>query len=154
MSGRPETEDAAIAAIRKYGTSASGSRLLAGEKKIHGELEAAIAEWKHAEAALVLVGGHSTNVTIVGNFCGPKDLIVYDAIAHNSIAEGCRLSAAASKPFPHSDMKALEGILKTQRHRFEKCLIIVEGAYSMDGDIAPVPELVELKKRYLLQVCL
>ena len=148
MSGRPETEEAAIAAIRKYGTSASGSRLLAGEKKIHGELEAAIAGWKHAEAALVLVGGHSTNVTIVGNFCGPKDLIVYDAIAHNSIAEGCRLSAAAAKPFPHSDMKALEGILKTQRHRFEKCLIIVEGAYSMDGDIAPVPELVELKKRY------
>lgn len=91
---------------------------------------------------------HSTNVTIVGNFCGPNDLIVYDAIAHNSIAEGCRLSSATSKPFPHNDVKALEGILKTQRRRFEKVLIIVEGAYSMDGDIAPVPELVELKKRY------
>ena len=148
MSGRPETEEAAIAAIRKYGTSASGSRLLAGEKKIHEELEQAIAEWKHAEAALVLVGGHSTNVTIVGNFCGPNDLIVYDAIAHNSIAEGCRLSSATSKPFPHNDVQALEGILKTQRHRFEKVLIVVEGAYSMDGDIAPVSELVELKKRY------
>lgn len=148
MSGRPETQEAAIAAIRKYGTSASGSRLLAGEKKIHQELEQAIAQWKHAEAALVLVGGHSTNVTIVGNFCGPKDLIVYDAIAHNSIAEGCRLSSATSKPFPHNDVKALEGILKMQRHRFEKVLIVVEGAYSMDGDIAPVPELVELKKRY------
>ena len=148
MSGRPETEEAAIAAIRKYGTSASGSRLLAGEKKIHQELEQAIAQWKHAEAALVLVGGHSTNVTIVGNFCGPNDLIVYDAIAHNSIAEGCRLSSATSKPFPHNDVQALEGILKMQRHRFEKVLIVVEGAYSMDGDIAPVPELVELKKRY------
>ncbi len=148
MSGRPETEAAAIAALKKYGTSASGSRLLAGEKKIHQELEQAIAQWKHAEDALVLVGGHSTNVTIVGNFCGPNDLIVYDAIAHNSIAEGCRLSSATSKPFPHNDVKALEGILKTQRRRFEKVLIIVEGAYSMDGDIAPVPELVELKKRY------
>ena len=148
MSGHPETEEAAIAAIRKYGTSASGSRLLAGEKKIHQELEQAIAEWKHAEAALVLVGGHSTNVTIVGNFCGPNDLIVYDTIAHNSIAEGCRLSSATSKPFPHNDVQALEGILKMQRHRFEKVLIVVEGAYSMDGDIAPVPELVELKKRY------
>lgn len=148
MSGRPETEEAAVAAIRKYGTSASGSRLLAGEKKIHEELERAIAEWKHAEAALVLVGGHSTNVTVVGNFCGKNDLIVYDAIAHNSITEGCRLSPAVSKPFPHNDVRALEGILKTQRHRFEKVLIVVEGAYSMDGDIAPVPELVELKKRY------
>jgi 8-amino-7-oxononanoate synthase len=148
MSGRPETEEAAIAAIRKYGTSASGSRLLAGEKKVHQELEAAIAQWKHSEDALVLVGGHSTNVTIVGNFCGKNDLIVYDAIAHNSITEGCRLSQAASKPFPHNDMKALEGILRTQRRRFEKVLIVVEGVYSMDGDIAPIPELVELKKRY------
>jgi 7-keto-8-aminopelargonate synthetase-like enzyme len=94
------------------------------------------------------VGGHSTNVTLVGNFCGKNDLIVYDAIAHNSITEGCRLSQAASKPFPHNDMKALEGILKTQRRRFEKVLIVVEGVYSMDGDIAPIPELVELKKRY------
>ena len=148
MSGRPETEDAAIAAIRKYGTSASGSRLLAGEKKIHEELEAAIAGWKHSEAALVLVGGHSTNVTLVGNFCGKNDLIIYDAIDHNSIAEGCRLSQAAAKPFPHNDMEALEGILKTQRRRFEKVLIVVEGVYSMDGDIAPIPKLVELKKRY------
>jgi 8-amino-7-oxononanoate synthase/acyl carrier protein len=148
MSGRPETEEAAIAAIHKYGTSASGSRLLAGEKKVHEELETAIAGWKNAESALVLVGGHSTNVTLVGNFCGKNDLIVYDAIAHNSITEGCRLSAAASKPFPHNDMEALEGILKTQRRRFEKVLIVVEGAYSMDGDIAPIPALVELKKRY------
>ena len=148
MSGRKETEDAAIAAIRRYGTSASGSRLLAGEKRVHKELEEAIARWKHSEAALVLVGGHSTNVTIVGNFCGKNDLIVYDAIAHNSITEGCRLSPAASKPFPHNDMAALEGILRTQRKRFEKVLIVVEGVYSMDGDIAPIPELVALKKRY------
>ncbi len=148
MSGRPEVEEAAIAAIRKYGTSASGSRLLAGEKKVHQELEQAIAKWKHAEAAVVLVGGHSTNVTIVGNFCGEKDLIVYDAIAHNSIAEGCRLSSAVSKPFPHNDVAALEGILRTQRSHFEKVLIVVGGTYSMDGDIAPIPEIVALKKKY------
>ena len=148
MSGRAETKAAAKAAIDQYGTSASGSRLLAGEKTLHKELEAAIAEWKHTETALVLVGGHSTNVTFVGNFCGKGDLIVYDAIAHNSIEQGCRLSQATAKPFPHSDVNALESILRTQRHKFGKVLIVIEGAYSMDGDIAPVPEFVKLKKKY------
>ncbi len=148
MSGRREVMDAAKAAIEKYGTSASGSRLLAGEKSLYQEMEAAIAEWKHAEAALVLVGGHSTNVSFVGNFCGERDLIVYDALAHNSVEQGCRLSAAAAKPFPHNDFAALESILRLQRDKFEKVLIIVEGAYSMDGDIAPIPEFVRLKKKY------
>ncbi len=148
MSGRKETMDAAKAAIDKYGTSASGSRLLAGEKTLHKELEAEIADWKHTETALVLVGGHSTNVTCVGNFCGKGDLIVYDAIAHNSIEQGCRLSQATAKPFPHNDVKALESILRNQRHKFGKVLIVIEGAYSMDGDIAPVPEFVALKKKY------
>lgn len=148
MSGRRETMEAAKAAIDQYGTSASGSRLLAGEKTLHQELEHEIAKWKHAEDALVLVGGHSTNVTFVGNFCGKDDLIVYDAISHNSVQEGCRLSGATSKPFPHNDIKALDNILHMQRDKYAKVLIIVEGAYSMDGDIAPIPELVALKQKY------
>lgn len=148
MSGRKEVNEAAKAAIDAYGTSASGSRLLAGEKSLHGELEREIADWKHAEAALVCVGGHSTNVTIVGNFCGPNDLIVYDALAHNSIEQGCRLSPATVKPFPHNDVAALESILRTQRKFYEKVLIIIEGAYSMDGDIADVPAFVRVKKEY------
>lgn len=148
MSGRKETMEAAKAAIDRYGTSASGSRLLAGEKTLYQELESEIARWKHSEAALVLVGGHSTNVTIVGNFCGKDDLIVYDAISHNSIQEGCRLSGATSKAFPHNDIEALESILRAQRNKFAKVLIIVEGVYSMDGDIAPIPEIVALKKQY------
>ena len=148
MSGRKEVNEAAKAAIDAYGTSASGSRLLAGEKSLHGELEREIADWKHAEAALVCVGGHSTNVTIVGNFCGPNDLIVYDALAHNSIEQGCRLSPATVKPFPHNDTAALESILRSQRKYYEKVLIIIEGAYSMDGDIADVPAFVRIKKEY------
>ena len=148
MSGRREVSDAAIAAINKYGTSASGSRLLAGEKPVHGELERAIAEWKNAESALVCVGGHSTNVTVVGNFCGKNDLILYDALAHNSIEQGCKLSDAMAKSFPHNDIAALEKILKAQRKYFEKVLIIIEGVYSMDGDIADVPAFVEIKKKY------
>ena len=148
MSGRQETKDAAKAAIDKYGTSASGSRLLAGEKSLYQELEKEIADWKHAESALVLVGGHSTNVTFVGNFCGKNDLIVYDALAHNSVAQGCQLAQAQNRPFPHNDLVALETILKTQRSKFEKVLIVIEGAYSMDGDIADVPAFVEIKKKY------
>lgn len=148
MSGRREVQEAAQQAIAKYGTSASGSRLLAGEKSLYQELERELADWKHAEDCLVLVGGHSTNVTIVGNFCGENDLILYDALAHNSIEQGCRLSRAAAKPFPHNDAQALERILKVQRSRFEKVLIVIEGAYSMDGDIADVPAFVKLKKAY------
>ncbi len=148
MSGRKEVQEAAKAAIDKYGTSASGSRLLAGEKSLYKELEREIAEWKHAEDAVVCVGGHSTNVTFVGNFCGKNDLIVYDALAHNSIEQGCRLSQAVAKPFPHNDVAALESILRTQRKRFEKVLIVIEGAYSMDGDVANVPAFVKVKKEY------
>ena len=148
MSGRPETVQAAIDAVKKYGTSPSGSRLLGGQKKLHAQLEAAIAHWKHTEDAVVLVSGHATNVTFVGNFCGKGDLIVYDALAHNSIHEGCRLSDAVCKAFPHNDVAALESILRTQRDKFAKVLIVCEGAYSMDGDIAPVPEFVRLKKEY------
>ena len=148
MSGRKEVNDAAKAAIDKYGTSASGSRLLAGQKKIHDELEKEIAEWKHAESALVCVGGHSTNVTFVGNFCGKGDLILYDALAHNSVEQGCRLSEAVSKPFPHNDVAALERILAAQRKFFSKVLIVIEGAYSMDGDVSPVPDFVAVKKKY------
>jgi len=148
MSGRKEVSDAAKAAIDRWGTSASGSRLLAGEKPVHGELEREIADWKHAEKALVCVGGHSTNVTVVGNFCGKNDLILYDALAHNSVEQGCRLSSAVARPFPHNDLNALEHILQAQRQYFEKVLIVIEGVYSMDGDISPVPEFVALKKKY------
>ena len=148
MSGRKEVSEAAKKAIDQYGTSASGSRLLAGEKPIHGELERAIAQWKHTEAAVVCVGGHSTNVTFVGNFCGKNDLILYDALAHNSVAQGCRLSQSVAKSFPHNDTATLVAMLERDRKYFEKVLIVIEGVYSMDGDIAPVPEFVRIKKKY------
>jgi len=148
MSGHPETIQAACEAAQRYGTSASGSRLLAGEKTLFCELEEEIAAWKHTEAALVLVSGHATNVTFVGNFCNERDLILYDTLSHNSILQGCALSRAICRAFPHNDVKALEDILKVSRASFEKVLLVVEGVYSMDGDIAPVDEFVRLKKKY------
>lgn len=148
LSGHPEAVEAAISATKKYGTSASGSRLIAGEKPLFQELEKAIAAWKHTEDAVVLVSGHATNVTFVGNFCNKNDLILYDALSHNSITQGCQLSLADTKAFPHNDYQTLEFLLKSSRDRFEKVMIIIEGAYSMDGDIAPIPEFVRLKKQY------
>ena len=148
MSGRKEVSEAAKAAIDLYGTSASGSRLIAGEKTLYLELEKEIAQWKHAEDCLVLVSGHATNVTFVGNFCGKGDLILYDSLAHNSVWEGCRISSAVCRPFPHNDPEKLDEILSRRRQKFAKVLIVIEGAYSMDGDIARVPEFVELKKKY------
>lgn len=148
MSGHPRTAEAAKKAIDKYGTSASGSRLIAGEKTLYRELERTIAKWKHADDALVLVGGHSTNVTFVGNFCGERDLILYDALSHNSITQGCQLSKSDTKAFPHNDFDMLEHMLKAARDKYEKILIVVEGVYSMDGDIAPIPDFVALKKKY------
>lgn len=148
MSGHPRTSQAAKTAIDKYGTSASGSRLIAGEKTLYRDLEKAIAKWKHTDDALVLVGGHSTNVTFVGNFCGDRDLILYDALSHNSITQGCQLSKSDTKAFPHNDFDLLEHMLKAARDKYEKILIVVEGVYSMDGDIAPIPDFVALKKKY------
>lgn len=148
MSGHPETIKAAQEAAAKYGTSASGSRILAGEKHMYMELEKKIAAWKHTEDSIVLVGGHSTNVTFVGNFCNERDIILYDALSHNSIVQGCQLSKSDAKAFPHNDFAALESILKNVRPRYEKILVVVEGVYSMDGDIAPIPEFIKLKKKY------
>lgn len=148
MSGHPETVEAAVNAVQKYGTSASGSRVLAGEKTLYQQLEQAIAHWKHAEDAIVLTGGHATNQTFIGNFCGEEDLILYDALSHNSIMQGCQLSRAKSKAFPHNDIQALEAMLKNIQGEYKKVLLVVEGVYSMDGDIAPIPEFVRLKKTY------
>lgn len=148
MSGHPETVRAAKEAIDKYGTSASGSRVLAGEKTLYQELEETIARWKHAEAAIVMTGGYATNLCFIGHFAGKDDLILYDALSHNSIVAGCQLSQGESKSFPHNDIAALEQTLKAVEGKYTKVLLVVEGVYSMDGDIAPIPEFVRLKKQY------
>ncbi len=148
LSGHPETVEAAIDAVKKYGTSASGSRILAGEKTLYMKLEEEIADWKHTGAAIVMTGGHSTNLNFIGSFCTKGDLIIYDALSRNSITMGCQLSQAESKAFPHNDTRALEGILQSITGKFRKVLIVVEGVYSMDGDIAPIPEFIRLKQKY------
>ncbi len=148
LSGDPITVAAGQEALAKYGSSASGSRVLTGEKTLFQDLEREIAEWKGTEAALVLVSGNATNTTFVGNFCNKKDLIVYDILSHDSILQGLRLSQSDTKAFRHNDVASLERILERSRDQYEKVLIVIEGAYSMDGDVAPVPDFVCIKKKY------
>ena len=148
MSGDPIVTEAAQQAIAKYGTSVSASRLLSGERPLHRELETAIANFIGTEDSIVYVGGHATNVSTIGHLFNDKDLIVCDSLSHNSIQEGCKLSGATIIYFPHNDVAALEQILIEKREQYQKVLIAVEGIYSTDGDLAPVPEIVELKKHY------
>ena len=148
MSGNPETMEAAIEAVKKYGTSASGSRTLAGEKTLYRQLEQKIAEWKHTEDCIVCTGGWATNLSFISCFMREGDFILYDALSHNSITEGVALSKAESRAFAHNDLAMLEDLLRKISGRYNKVLIVVEGVYSMDGDIAPVPEFVRLKKQY------
>jgi 8-amino-7-oxononanoate synthase len=148
LSGDAAVSEASKAAIDRYGTSVSASRVVSGERSIHQELERAIADFLGTEDCIVYIGGHTTNVSTIGHLFGKNDLIVYDALSHNSIQIGCTLSGATTIPFVHNDVRSLEQILQTRRHEFEKVLIAVEGVYSTDGDLAPLPQIVELKKRY------
>ncbi|WP_157950009.1 aminotransferase class I/II-fold pyridoxal phosphate-dependent enzyme [Vallitalea okinawensis] len=148
LSGHPITVKAAKDAAEKYGTSSSGSRILAGEKSLYIELEREIANWKHADDAIVLVSGNATNTTVIGNLCNDNDLIMYDSLSHNSIIQGCKLSDATARSFPHNDFKTLDLLLEKNRKYYEKVLIVIEGVYSMDGDIAPVKDFVYIKKKH------
>lgn len=148
FAGDPRVNTAAKEAIDQYGTSASASRLVSGERPIQNELEQALAKNYGVESALVFVSGHATNVTTIGYLFGQKDLIIHDSLIHNSALEGARLSGATRRSFPHNDLVALEKMLKEIRFQFERVLIVVEGIYSMDGDTCDLPALIEIKRRY------
>ncbi|MGA5096090.1 aminotransferase class I/II-fold pyridoxal phosphate-dependent enzyme [Streptomyces lavendulocolor] len=148
LSGHPAVNEAARLAVERYGTSVSASRPLSGERDLTVRLERALAGFLGVEDCLVLVSGHATNVTAIGHLVGPDDLVLHDALAHDSILQGCALSGAARRPFAHNDTGRLEQLLRLNRSRFRRVLIAVEGAYSMDGDLVDLPAVIELKKRY------
>ncbi|MGE0230437.1 MAG: aminotransferase class I/II-fold pyridoxal phosphate-dependent enzyme [Flavobacteriaceae bacterium] len=148
MSGDPRVSAAAKEAIDRYGTSVSASRLVSGERPLHRALERGLAEWIGAEDALVFVGGFSTNENAIGHLMGPGDLIVYDSLIHASVQQGAKLSRAAVAPFPHNNPEALDNILKRRRGEARQVLVVLEGVYSMDGDIPDLPRFIEIKKRH------
>ncbi len=148
LNGLAEVQDAAIEAIGTYGTSVSGSRPTSGERSFHRALEDDLAKLYDSEAALVFVSGHATNVSTIGELLGSSDLVIYDGYSHNSVVTGCKLSGATRKTFKHNDFNDLERILSQERDKYEHVLIIVEGLYSMDGDMPDLARAVEIKERY------
>jgi 8-amino-7-oxononanoate synthase/acyl carrier protein len=148
MSCEPEVAAAAKAAIDRFGTSVSASRLVSGEKTIHQELEREIARTVGTEDAVTFVGGHATNETVIGHVVGPGDLVLHDALAHNSLLQGAVLSGARRRPFPHNDFDAAEKLLAQMRGQYRRVLIVIEGIYSMDGDFSELPKFIALAKRH------
>jgi 8-amino-7-oxononanoate synthase len=148
MNEHPDVVQAAKAAIDRYGISASASRHVAGERPVHRALERALADHYGVEDCLVLVSGYATNLGVIGHLVGSKDLLVHDALSHNSIVMGGALSGAARRSFAHNDLDSLDQMLAATRNKFERALIVVEGHYSMDGDYPDLPRLLEIKARH------
>ncbi|MGE0629590.1 MAG: aminotransferase class I/II-fold pyridoxal phosphate-dependent enzyme [Hyphomicrobiaceae bacterium] len=148
LNGHPEVIAAAKAALDRYGVSASASRLVAGERPAHLSLERALADHYEADDCIVFVSGYVTNVSVISHLVGAQDLIIYDAQIHNSAVVGSLLSKACRRSFPHNDLDGLESILAACRNQYDRCLILVEGLYSMDGDCPDLARLVQIKNRY------
>ncbi|MDO3635515.1 type I polyketide synthase [Mycolicibacterium arseniciresistens] len=148
MSGHPAVAEAVSDAVRRWGSSCSASRPISGEKPVHRELELALAELLGTEDAIALVSGHATNVTVIGHLLGQGDLVIHDSLAHDSIMQGCILSGATRRPFPHNDHAALDELLAGIRHQYRRVLVIIEGVYSQDGDIPDLPAFIAVKRKH------
>jgi len=147
LTNHPKVKAAAIAAVNKYGTGCAGSRFLNGTLDLHLELERKLADFVGKEEAIVYSTGFQVNLGVVPTFTGRGDYIILDELDHASIIEGSRLSFSKVLKYRHNDMESLEKILqRCEPDRIK--LIVVEGIYSMDGDIADLPHIIELSEKY------
>jgi len=146
LAGHPKVMQAVSYTALNYGAGSTASRLIAGNTEIHRELESFIATWKSTEAALVFGSGYQANVGILSALCGRGDLIVSDELNHASIIDGCRLSKAEVKVYPHRDLNHVEDFVRSGRHR--RKLVVTESVFSMDGDRAPLKELDAICRRW------
>lgn len=147
LSTHPMVIETAANALQQYGTGASGSRLLTGNSQPYTYLESKIAEVKGAEAALVFSSGYLANIGTIPALAGDGDLILSDALNHASIIDGCRLSKAKTQIYRHRDIDHLKFLL-SQSATFRRKLIVTDGVFSMDGNIAPLPEIYGLAERF------
>lgn len=148
LSQHPAVKRVAAAAADKYGAGAGASRLVTGSHPLYAELEQRLARLKGAEAACVFGSGYLANAGIIPALAGPGDLILIDELAHSSMHTGARLSIASILPFRHNDVAHLAELLERERTRFGHVLVLTEGVFSMDGDLAPLPELSDIASRY------
>jgi len=147
LAGDPRMKETVINAVKKYGSTCSGSRFLNGTLDIHVKLEKDLAEFFNKDGAIVFSTGFQTNLGIISSIAGKDDILIIDRQNHASIIDGCRLSFADIKKYPHNDMKELERLLKSLPSDKGR-LIIVDGIFSMEGDLSNLPEIVRLKKKY------
>lgn len=126
----------------------SASRIICGEIPLHQELESELADFLGVDEAMAQVAGHSTNVNVIGHLFGEGDLILHDSLSHNSIVQGAMAAGALRKQFRHNNPEILERDLSRLRSRFTNVLVVIEGVYSMDGDIAALEAIVDIKERY------
>ena len=148
LNEHPSVTEAAKAALDRFGTCISASRMVAGEIPLHRTLEEEIAEFCGTEDALLFVSGHAANVSTIGTIMNDGDLVVHDEFVHNSAVVGIQLSGATSRSFRHNNLDQCEKILREHRGNYQNCLIIIEGLYSTEGDIPDLARLVEIKERY------
>ncbi len=148
LASDPAVMRAAQAAISRWGTSASASRLVAGERPVHAQLESAFARFLGVDDAVAFLGGHAANVATIPLLVGPGDVVLCDANLHNSAMLGAQYSGAARLVFPHNDVDALDAMLARNRARYRRALILIEGLYSADGDTPDLAAFVEVKRRH------
>ncbi len=146
LTNHPKVKEAAIEAIRKYGTGCAGSRFLNGTLDIHVKLEEKLAQFMKKEAALIFSTGFQVNLGTISALVGKDDVAIIDKMDHASIIDGCRLSFGEIRKFKHNDMADLERVLKD--HDSKDKLVVVDGVFSMEGDIAHLPEIVALADKY------
>lgn len=152
LAGHPKLKEAATKAQEGLGTASSASRLLSGDLSIHHSLEKKIARFKGKEDALLFNSGYQANIGIISALCKRGDAIFADKLSHASIIDGALLSGAMLFRFSHNDPVHLEFLLKEKAGRFKNSLIVTEGVFSMDGDIAPLKSLVALKEKYNCEI--
>ena len=140
LATHPSVVEAAREAAKVWGAGASGSRLTSGNLDLHESLERDIADFKHTEAALLFGSGYEANTGAIPALAGSDDLILSDQLNHASLIDGCRLSRAETRVYRHGDADHVRELL-ADRSRFRRCLIVTDGVFSMDGDLAPLPEL-------------
>ncbi|MBU7582008.1 MAG: 8-amino-7-oxononanoate synthase [Nostoc sp. TH1S01] len=148
LAGDERLIAAAIAATREFGTGSTGSRLLSGHRQLHRDLEKAIASLKQTEDALVFSSGYLANLGAIAAVVGKRDLIVSDQYNHSSLKNGAILSGATIIEYSHCDVVALKTQLSQQRQNYRRCLILTDSVFSMDGDLCPLPTLLEIAEEF------
>src|ERR1700677_1041411 len=148
LTTHPKLREAAIDAVKLFGVGSGAVRTISGTMALHMQLEERIADFKHAEACVVFQSGFAANAGTVSAILGPEDHIISDELNHASIIDGCRLSRAKIRVFPHKDVAAAEKILAELDGVSGRKLLISDGVFSMDGDIGPLPGLVEAAERH------